>query len=101
MTWLEFGYVGVEIDQVIRTATSVTAGQLTPREAVTILATMTEGATSAARDLRGSDPDQADAYSELIVAVGRELRRREQTSDDPRHLRALTDDLARIVRALG
>lgn len=87
------------IEQVIQTATSVTAGQLAPREAVTILASMTREAMSTARGLRASDPERADAYRELMVSIGRELRRREQDSDD-RHLRALTDDLARVVRAL-
>lgn len=90
----------VEIDQVIQTATGVAAGQLSPREAVTILATVTREATSAARELRSADPEQAQAYHELIVAIGRELRRREQDASDTRHLRALTDDLARLVRAL-
>jgi hypothetical protein len=92
--------VRVEIDQVIQTATSVTAGRLSPREAVTILATMTREATSAARELRDTDPDQARAYHELIVAIGRELRHRERDAADARHIRAVTDDLARLVRAL-
>lgn len=97
------------IEQVIQTTSSVTAGRLTPREAVTILATMTGEATRAARELRAAHPEQADAYRELIVAIGRELRRREDAGDpsspDPtqhgHHMRALTDDLARIVRALA
>ncbi len=89
------------VEQVIQTTTTVLKGQLSPREAVTILATLTRDAVPAARALRAGDPDQADAYRELILAIGRELRRREQTSDEPRHLRALTDDLGRVLAALG
>ena len=90
----------VAVEQVIQTATTVATGHLAPREAVTILATLTSQAVPAARELRASDPDQADAYRELILAIGRELRRTEEDSDDPRHLRALSDDLARVLRAL-
>lgn len=88
------------VDQVVQTSTTVLKGQLTPREAVTIFATLTRDAVPAAQELRATDPRQADTYRELILVIGRELRRREQTSAEPRHLRALTDDLARVVRAL-
>ena len=35
------------------------------------------------------------------MALGQELRSRERTSDEPRHLRAVTEDLATILDALG
>ncbi len=89
------------VDQVVQTATTVLKGQLTAREAVTILATLTRDAVFAARQLRATDPARADTYRELILAIGRELRRREQESEEPRHVRALTDDLTRVLRALG
>jgi hypothetical protein len=92
--------VRVAVEQVIQTATRVLDGGLAPREAVTVLATLTREAVPAARELRAADPDRAATYRELILALGRELRRREPTSDDPRHLRALTEDLARVLRAL-
>ena len=88
------------VEQVVRTATTVLKGQLTPREAVTIFATLIRDVLPAARELRATDPRQADVYRELVLVVGRELRRSEATSDEPRHVRALTDDLARVLRAL-
>jgi hypothetical protein len=89
------------VEQVIQTATKVLDGGLTAREAVTVLATLTREAVPAARRLRAADPDRAATYRELILALGQELRSRERTSDEPRHLRAVTDDLAKILDALG
>ena len=74
---------------------------LTAREGVTVLATLTREAVPSARRLRAADPDRAATYRELILALGQELRRRERTSDEPRHLRAVTEDLAQILDALG
>ncbi len=88
------------VEQVVRTATTVLSGTLTPRESVTILATLTRDALPAARDLRAVDPEQAEVYRELILVIGRQLRQMEQRSDEPRYVRALTDDLARVLRAL-
>jgi hypothetical protein len=93
--------VRVVVEQVIQTATRVLDGGLTAREAITVLATLTREAVPAARDLRETDPDRAATYRELILALGQELRRREQTSDEPRHLHAVTDDLARVLDALA
>ena len=89
------------MQQVIQTATKVVDGRLTPREAVTILATLTRDALPAARLLRQQEPEVAETYRQLVVAVGRELRRQEATSDEPHHLRALTEDLANLHQALG
>ena len=88
------------VENVIQTATKVVDGGLAAREAFTVLATLTREAVPAARRLRETDPDRAAAYRELILALGRELRRREQTSDEPRHVRAVTDDLAKVLDAL-
>jgi hypothetical protein len=93
--------VRVVVEQVIQTATRVLDGGLTAREAFTVLATLTREAVPAARRLRQAEPERAATYRELIVALGQELRRREPTSDDPRHLRAVTDDLAKVVDALA
>ena len=49
------------MQQVIQTASAVVDGRLTPREAVTILATMTRDALPAARLLRQQEPDVAEA----------------------------------------
>jgi hypothetical protein len=92
--------VRVALDQAVQTASAVLERRLSAREAVTILATLTREAVPAARELRREDPDRADSYRELVIAVGRELRRHEGDSTEPRHLRAVTDYLARIVHAL-
>jgi len=47
-----------------------------------------------------TEPEQADVYRELILVIGRELRQTEQTSDERRYVSALTDELARVLRAL-
>jgi hypothetical protein len=92
--------VRVVLDQVIQTAMKVTEGQLTAREGITILATLTPQAVAAARELRETERDRAVAYRELILAIGRELRRHQPRSDEPRHLDAVIDDLDRVQRAL-
>lgn len=91
----------VVVEQVIQTATKVADGELAAREAITILATLTPQALAAASELRETDRDRAIAYRELILAIGRELRRRQARSDEPRHLGAVLDDLARVQQALG
>ena len=89
------------VEQVVQAATTVLKGQLSPREGVTILATLTRDALPAARKLRAAEPEQADVYRELILVIGRELRQTEKTSNEPRYVRALTDELARVLHALG
>ena len=88
------------VEQVVQAATTVLKGQLTPREGVTILASLTRDALGAARELRATEPEQADVYRELILDIGRELRHTEETRDERRYVRALTDELARVLRAL-
>jgi len=93
--------VRVVVEQVIQTASKVLEGEFTAREAITILASLTSEAIPAARELRASDPDRADAYRELVLVIGRELRGRADQCADARHLRAVIDDLAKVLRALG
>lgn len=92
--------MGAAVEQVVQTATSVVRHELTAREAVTILATLTRDALPDARALRAADAGRAEIYRELIVALGRELRRTEAASGEARYVRAVTDDLARVVHAL-
>jgi hypothetical protein len=92
--------VRVAVEQVIQTASKVLEGELTAREAITILATLTREAEPAARELRETDPDRADSYRELILVIGRELRGRADERDDARYLRAVIEDLAKMLRAL-
>lgn len=89
------------VEQVIQTATKVLEGELAAREAMTILASLTPQATAAARELHEVELDRAVAYRELILAIGRELQRRQPGSTEPRHLRAVLDDLAQLQRALS
>lgn len=88
------------MEQVIQTASKVLEGEFTGREAITILATLTREAVPAARELRATDPDRADRYRELILVIGRELRAGADERADGRHLRAVIDDLAKVLRAL-
>ena len=90
----------VAVEQVIQTASKVLRGEFTAREAITILATLTREAVPAARELRDTDPDRADTYRELILVIGRELRGRADERRDARHLRAVIEDLAEVLRAL-
>jgi hypothetical protein len=92
--------VRVAVEQVIQTASKVLGGEFTAREAITILATLTREAEPAARELRDTDPDRADSYPELILVIGRELRGRADQRPDPRHLRAVIEELAKVLRAL-
>jgi hypothetical protein len=92
--------VRVPVEQVIQTASKVLEGEFTAREAITILATLTRDAVPAARELRATDPERADTYSELILVIGRELRGRANESADARHLGAVIEDLATVLRAL-
>lgn len=90
----------VAVEQVIQTASKLLEGEFTAREAITILVTLTRQAVPAARELRATDPHRADAYRELILVIGRELRGRADERDDDRHLRAVIEDLAKVQRAL-
>lgn len=90
----------VAVEQVIQTASKVLREQLTAREALTILATLTRDAVSAALQVRATDPDRADTYRELILVIGRELRSRADEGPDARYLRAVIEDLAEVLRAL-
>jgi hypothetical protein len=92
--------VRVAVEQVIQTASKVLEGEFTAREAVTILATLTGEAERAAVELRDTDPDRAGSYRELLLVIGRELRGRAHRGDDAGHLRAVIEDLAKVLRAL-
>jgi hypothetical protein len=92
--------VRVAVEQVIQTASKLLRGEFTAREAITILATLTREAVPAARELRATDPDRADTYRELILVIGRELRGLADEGTDARHLRAVLEDLAEVLRAL-
>jgi len=89
---------GHGLEVVIHTASAVLLDRLAPNEAVTILATQVAPACAAARHLAGADPERAAVYSALMRDLGRQLRDRADAAPAP-HLRALVEDLARVVRA--
>jgi hypothetical protein len=91
---------GLPVELVIQTSSGILEGRFAPREAVTILATQTPMATSAARRLAESDPERASAYAGVLRAVGRELRERAQHAEHPGALRLVLDDLVKILDAL-
>jgi hypothetical protein len=94
------GAVATILDEVVRTATQVLEGSRSAREAVTILATLTREAEKAAGDLRRSEPERAVTYRDLVLTIVTELRRREAANDEPPQVRAVVDDLGRLVKAL-
>jgi hypothetical protein len=91
---------GLPVELVIQTSSGILEGRFAPREAVTLLATQTPQATSAARRLARTDPDRADAYAGVLRAVGRELRDRADHAERPAALRSVLDDLIKILDAL-
>jgi hypothetical protein len=93
--------VRVAVEQVVQTATRVLEGRLAPREGSTILATLTREAVTAARELRETEPDRADAYWELISVIDNELRRQAGTDAGHGHLHAVLDDLGLVLQALA
>jgi hypothetical protein len=91
---------GLAVELVIETTCGVLEGRFAPREAVTLLATQTPQAVSAARRLGRSDPDKAGSYASVLRAIGRELRDRAEQDEHPRALRSVLEDLVAILDAL-
>ncbi|HEV8297754.1 MAG TPA: hypothetical protein VGQ20_10665 [Acidimicrobiales bacterium] len=91
----------VAVEQVIQTAARVLEGEITAREAITILATLTRDALPAARELREDEPERAVAYRELIAAMERELRLRDDNRAESRYLHAVIEDLTKVADALA
>ncbi|MDZ7732619.1 MAG: hypothetical protein U5R31_05410 [Acidimicrobiia bacterium] len=88
------------VEQVVQTATMVLRGTYSPREAVTILATLTREAVPAAVALRGDDPTRAAELAEVLRRSARGFRTREEDGTGGEHLGAVLDDLAAVHRAL-
>lgn len=90
----------MSVQDVVHTATQTLAGQLAPREAVTILSTLARDALPDARRLRHDDPGRADDYRALLTTISEELRARQLDSTEPRMLRSIADELTEVSRAL-
>ena len=88
------------VEMVIQTATALLLRRLSPREAVTILATQGPQARAVAPSLVRSEPDRAAGYADLVTSLARELYGGLEGSDDPSDLRAVLEDLDRLAQAL-
>ncbi|MDZ7675629.1 MAG: hypothetical protein U5K30_11245 [Acidimicrobiales bacterium] len=90
----------MSVEDVVQTATLAVAGQLAPREAVTILSTQARDALPDARRLRRDDPGRADDYRHLLTTISDELGVGQPDSDEPQLLDEIVDDLAEVCHAL-
>ncbi len=86
------------VEDVITTAIALVAGRLAPREAVTILATLTPTAVSVAPRVRERHPDQAASRAAILISLAREV---DAADDDARQRQRVVGDLMAIARALG
>lgn len=102
------------VEQVIQTASKVLEGELEGREAVTILATLSRDAGTAAEALRRTEPERAATYRTLLGAIIQELETRSDSGADvattpgggrqderSRYLSAVAQDLAKVQRSLA
>jgi hypothetical protein len=85
---------------VIETATGLLTGRFGPREAVTILASQTPQARAEARVLAEREPDWSRAHAELLDSIRDALATKAELTVQPRDLRAVLEDLDRLVAAL-
>jgi hypothetical protein len=90
----------LEVELVIQTTTALLIHRLAPREAVTILATQGPRARAVAASFSEADPDRAGTYARLLTSIAADLRSELPETDDPRDLRAVVEDLERLVLAL-
>ena len=90
----------VAVDLVIQTATGVLTGRFGAREAITILASQTPQARAEAPPLLEREPDRAQAYAELLRSIAAELRAELPTAPEARDMRAVIEELERVVAAL-
>jgi hypothetical protein len=91
---------GLAVEVVIQTSSGVLESRFAPREAVTLLATQTPQAISAAKRLAQSDPERAGTYASVLRAIGRELRSRAEHDERPGALRSILEDLVAVLDAL-
>jgi hypothetical protein len=92
------GHRAVEL--VIETATGLLTGRFGPREAVTILASQAPQARAEARLLAEHEPGWARAHAELLDSIRDALASKAELTAQARDLRAVLDDLDRVVAAL-
>ncbi|MDQ4097290.1 MAG: hypothetical protein M3144_05405 [Actinomycetota bacterium] len=92
------GHRAVEL--VIETATGLLTGRFGPREAVTILASQGPQARAEARALAEREPDWSRTHAELLGAIRDALAANPDLAAQARDLRAVLEDLDRVVTAL-
>jgi hypothetical protein len=88
------------VELVIQTASSVLTGRYGPKEAVTLLASQGPQARARAMVMAKREPEQAASYAELLRSIVAELAAREVVGEDVRDLRAVVDDVERVVKTL-
>ncbi len=88
------------VELVIQTTSGVLTGRYGPKEAVTLLASQGPQARARAMVMAVREPEQAGNYAELLRAIVAELAARDVAGEDARDLRAVIDDVERVVQAL-
>jgi hypothetical protein len=88
------------IELVIQTASGVLTGRYGPKEAVTLLASQGPQARARAMVMAKREPDRAGSYAELLRSMVTELAARKVEGEDARDLRAVVDDVERVLTAL-
>lgn len=88
------------IDFVIQTASGVLTGRFGPREAVTILAAQAPQARAEAAVLAERAPRRGERYAELLRSIAAELVKEEPEGREAWAVRAVVDELERVMAAL-
>lgn len=89
------------IELVIQTASGLLTGRFAPREALTILASQAPQARSEARVLAQREPRRSEGYAQLLTSIGAELATTVDATTQPVDLRAVVEELERLVRELA
>ena len=88
------------VELVIQTASGVLTGRYGPKEAVTLLASQGPQARARGMVMAIREPEQAGSYAELLRSIVTELAARDVEGEDARDLRAVVDDVERVLKAL-
>lgn len=88
------------VELVIQTASGVLTGRYGPKEAVTLLASQGPQARARAMVMAVREPEEAGRYAELLRSIAAELEARDVAGEDARDLRAVIDDVDRVVKTL-
>jgi hypothetical protein len=87
------------VELVIQTTSGVLTGRYGPKEAVTLLASQGPQARARGMVMAVREPEQAGTYAELLRSIAAALAARVE-GEDARDLRAVIDDVERVVKSL-